>query len=259
MFYTIFDAFINFLNGLPPEAVWLLLLVTCFGSVLLLLRVMGEVGLYAYVIVAIIAANIQVLKAVKFGIFSEPVALGTILFSSTYLATDILTEHYGPKHARNAVWSGFIGFALMTYFMTITIGFKPLDPASTPPEWSWAIENHRHISALFTPAPALLVAAMSAYLCSQFLDIFLFQKIKVKTKGKMLWLRNNVSTMAAALIDNVIFSILAWRFFAQTPLDWKVVIFTYILGTYALRCVVALLDTPFLYLSKYCLPREKRP
>lgn len=246
----------EFLNTLRPEFIWGMLLIFCFGSILLLLRTMGKLGLYIYVTVAIIAANIQVLKAVKFGFFSEPVALGTILFASTYLATDILVEHYGVRAGRRAVWSGFVGFTLMTFLMIFTISFQPLDVAVFP-EWQWAIDNHSHISAVFTPAPSLLIAGMSAYLCSQLLDIFIFQKMKEKTKGRMLWLRNNTATIIASLVDNTIFSILAWRVFAESPLDWHIVIFTYILGTFVLRVFVALLDTPFLYLSRYCLPKNR--
>ena len=60
----------------------------------------GEIGLYIYSAIAIIVANIQVLKLVKFSFFSEPIALGTVLFASTFLCTDILAEYYGAKKAR---------------------------------------------------------------------------------------------------------------------------------------------------------------
>ena len=51
------------------------------------------------------------------------------------------------------------------------------------------------------------------------------------------------------MIDNTIFSVLAWVVFAADPIGWQPLIFTFILGTYWLRVVVAALDTPFVYLA----------
>ena len=66
--------------------------------------------MYVYTVLAIIVANIQVLKIVNFPFFENPIALGTILFSTTFLTTDILTEYYGVKSARKNILIGFLGF-----------------------------------------------------------------------------------------------------------------------------------------------------
>ena len=80
--------------------------------------------------------------------------------------------------------------------------------------------------------------------------------LKIITKGKYLWLRNNLSTFSSSLIDNTIFSLLAWIILNPNPLALYVVITTYILGTYILRIIIAIIDTPFIYLSKYFLPKN---
>ena len=64
-------------------------------------------------------------------------------------------------------------------------------------------------------------------------------------------MRNNISTMTSSLLDNAIFSLFAWIIFNPDPLDFNTVLFTFILGTYILRVVIAMLDTPFIYLAKY--------
>lgn len=243
------QALISWLQTLPPELLWLAELLVCFSSVLILERVFGAPGLYAYVVTAILAANIQVLKAVHFSVYSEPVALGTILFSSSYLATDILCERYGTEAAKLAVLLGFASYLLFTVMMVLTIGFAPLTSRQAGPDMAWAIENHDHIAAIFSNSPALLLAGMSAYLTSQFFDIWIFDKIKKSTGERHLWLRNNVSTAISALIDNTVFSLLAWIVLAENPLPLKTVLIVYILGTYWLRLFVALLDTPFIYLA----------
>jgi len=243
------------MNALPPVAVWVIMLAACFLGVIAMLRLFGEAGLYVYIAVAIIGANVQVLKAVKFGIYAEPVALGTILFSTTYLCTDILAEHYGPASARRGVMIGFASYLLWVVFMVITLGFQPMTLEQAGEAMAWALPFHDHMVALFTPAPAFFVAGMTAYLISQHHDVWLFGLLRRVTGGRYLWLRNNASTLVSALIDNVIFSLLAWVVFAPQPVGWHALIFTYILGTYGLRVLVALLDTPFVYLAGRAVPR----
>ncbi len=256
MFQLSPQKWIEWLHQFPPELIWLLLLGVCFTSILLFLRIFGAPGLFVYSAVVIIAANLQVLKAVQFSIFDHPVALGTVLFASSFLSTDILAEYYGPAKARRAVWLGFSAYALMTAVMILGLAFRPLSSESTTEDWLWAVENHEHLSALFTPTPALLVAGMIAYLCSQFHDVWIYNCLKKLTRNRWLWFRNNASTALSALIDSVIFSVLAWRVFAAEPLPWSVVLYTFILGTYSLRLVVALLDTPIIYLARFFVPKS---
>ena len=246
------------MNALPPEAMWLLLLVACFVAILAMLRVFGEAGLYVYVVIAIVGANLQVLKPVQFSVpfLSDPVALGTILFASTYLCTDILTEHFGRKVARRAVLIGFAGYLIWTLLSVLTLGFRPLTPAEAGEGLAWALGNHGAMATLFTPAPAFFAAGMIAYLVSQYHDIWMYRLVGMVTRGRHLWLRNNVSTLLSGLIDNIVFSVLAWVIFAPDPLGWEPLIFTYILGTYVLRVLVALLDTPFLYLARFAIHPE---
>ena len=246
-------AVIAVLNAAPPEAIWVLLLLLCFATILVMLRLFGEAGLYVYVAVAVLGANLQVVKPVQFAVFADPVALGTILFSSTYLCTDILTEHFGRAAARRAVLLGFASFLFWAVLAVLTLGFAPLTPDQAGNGLAWALGMHDAIATLFTPAPQFFVAGMTAYLLSQFHDIWLFRLIGRLTGGRYLWLRNNVSTMLSALIDNTVFSVLAWVVFAPDPLGWRPLIFTFILGTYVLRMVVAALDTPFLYLARLAI------
>ena len=183
-------------------------------------------------------------------------ALGTIVFASTYLCTDILAEHYGPAAARRAVFLGFAGYLVWTLLMVLTLGFVPLTPAQAGEGLAWALPVNDAMAMLFRPAPALFAAGMIAYLISQYHDIWLYSLIRRMTGGRRLWLRNTLSTAVSALLDNIIFSVLAWVVFAAQPMEWQPLVFTYILGTYALRLVVAVLDTPFIYLARALKPRN---
>ena len=251
-----FDGFVKIFNSTSIEITWLLFLIFCFTSILVLLKLFGEVGIYLYTIIAVIAANIQILKIVKFSFFNEPVALGTILFASTFLCTDILTEYYGVKSAKKNILLGFTGFLLMTIFMLFTIGFKPLDKITAGDNYSWALPLQDNLLGVFLPFPIFFIASMIAYLFSQFFDIWFFEKISKFTNRRFLWFRNNFSTIVSSLVDNTIFSVFAWIIFNPNPLDFNTVLFTFILGTYFLRILIALFDTPFIYLAKYFLPNN---
>jgi hypothetical protein len=253
---------INLISNQNTEVVWFIMLILCFLSILVFLRLFGYVGLYVYSAIAIIAANIQVLKQANFNFFSSinekiipfyepsPIALGTILFASTFLCTDILSEYYGKEKARKNVLIGFCSFFLMTILMLVTIGIQPAED-----EWVSMVQES--LAILFTPMTSIFVASMIAYLISQYFDIWFFSYLKTVSSNKLLWLRNNVSTAVSSLIDNTIFSIFAWIILNPNPFPLSDVIMTFILGVYLLRIFIAILDTPFIYLAKYFLPEEK--
>ena len=229
------------LNSLSTEFIWLIMLLFCFISILIFLRLFGYIGIFIYSALAVIAGNIQVLKTVDFFYSPEPVALGTILFASTFLCTDILSEYFGKEKARMNILIGFCAFLFMTLLMVITIGFKPSSA-------DWVQES---LANVFTPMTRFFIASMIAYLISQYFDVWFYNYIKKTTSQKYLWLRNNLSTVASSLVDNTVFSIFAWILLNPEPVSVYNVIMIYILGTYLLRIIIALLDTPFIYVAKY--------
>ena len=243
------DFFINltsYLGSLNTFLLWLIMLIFCFSSILIFLRLFGSAGLYVYSALAVIIGNIQVLKTVDFFYSPEPVALGTILFSSTYLCTDILSEHFGKDKAQKNVLISFVSFLFVTIVMLVTIGFNP-----SANDWAQdSLEN------IFTPMSRFFIASMIAYLVSQYFDVWIYSTIKNLTMNRFLWLRNNLSTILSSLIDNTVFSIIAWIILNPNPETFYNVIMIYILGTYILRIFIAFIDTPFMYLSKIFLPRK---
>lgn len=233
------------LNSLSTELLWFAMLIFCFVSILIFLRLFGFIGIFIYSALAVIAANIQVLKTVDFFYSPEPVALGTILFASTFLCTDILSEYFGKEKARMNILIGFCSFLFMTLLMVITIGFKPSSA-------DWVQES---LSNVFTPMTRFFIASMIAYLASQYFDVWLYSYIKKITSQKYLWLRNNLSTILSSFVDNTVFSIFAWILLNPDPASLYNVIMIYILGTYFLRIVIALLDTPFIYLARFFIKK----
>tara|TARA_Y100000996_G_scaffold408922_1_gene388765 strand:- start:375 stop:1115 length:741 start_codon:yes stop_codon:yes gene_type:complete len=234
------------LNSLSSELMWVIMLLFCFLSILLFLRLFGYIGIFIYSALAVIAGNIQVLKTVDFFYSPEPVALGTILFASTFLCTDILSEYFGKEKARTNILIGFFAFLFMTLLMVITIGFKPSSE-------DWIQES---LSNVFTPLTRFFIASMIAYLISQYFDVWFFNYLKSITSQKYLWFRNNLSTVVSSLVDNTVFSIFAWILLNPEPVSIYKIIMIYIFGTYILRIIIALLDTPFIYIAKFFIKKN---
>ena len=215
------------------ELLWIiLLLVNCF-MVVFAYRFFGKTGLYIWTAAAVILANIQVLKTVQ--LFGMVATLGNIIYGSIFLSTDILSENHGKKSAKKAVWIGFFVLIAATIIMQLCLQFIP-DASDFA---------HGSLEVIFGFLPRIALASLTAYLISQHFDVWYFHFLKKKTKGKYLWLRNNMTTMTSQLFDSTIFVLIAfWGVFPNTIL-WEI-----FLTTYVLKWVVAIIDTPFIYWAK---------
>ncbi len=216
---------------------WVGFILLDLGLVILIYRFFGKTGLYVVIVASIITANIQVVKTVE--VFGFVATLGNVLYGSIFFATDILSEVYGRKAARRGVWLGFIGMLLMALWMQIGLRFIP--HASDFAQGS--------LSTIFGLMPRIAAGSMVAYLVSQHHDIWAFLYWKKRTKGRLLWLRNNASTMVSQAIDSIIFcSIALWGLY-DTNIWLQILV-----STYVMKLIVAAIDTPFLYLAKKIRP-----
>ncbi|MBT3226208.1 MAG: queuosine precursor transporter [Deltaproteobacteria bacterium] len=225
------------------ELYWVLLLLLNFAAILLAYRIFGKTGLYIWTPIAVIVANIQVLKTIE--LFGVVATLGNIVYATSFLATDILSENHGKKDAQKAVAIGFFSLIAMTAFMQVALLF-------TPHSSDFA---HESLSTLFSIMPRIALASLVAYLISQLHDIKAYHFWKTKFPDtKHIWLRNNASTMVSQLLDSVIFSTIA--FYGLFPMN---VFLEILITTYLLKWLVAALDTPLLYLAKSMHSRGKIP
>ena len=237
---------IAYMQSLSGEVLSLISFTVGVTVMLFMFRLFDLVGLYVYSAVATVMANIQVLKLMNFNTLTDPVALGTATFSTIFLANDIITEHFGTDAAKRNIWLSFVTQILVTTTMIVSIGFRPVE----------GNDAHDAISTLFLPAPRLLIASLMAFVVSQLFNINIFQWLSKIYKEKKLWLRSNVALMTSELVDNIIFSSLAWVILSPNPVSTSTLIYTYILGTYILRVIFALFSTPIIYWSYYFKPRK---
>lgn len=216
---------------IPNELLWIALLLVNFALILIAYRFWGTTGLFVWIALAGITANIQVTKTII--LFGMTATLGNIVYAGSFLATDILSEKYGKKDATRGVWIGFFAVVAFTILMQIALVFSP-----APFD-----EMHDSLAQVFGIMPRIVIASLLAYLVSQKHDVWAFSFWKERFPGP-LWLRNNLSTIVSQLIDSVLFTLVA--FVGVFPAGVLVEI---VVTTYILKAIVALLDTPFLYIA----------
>lgn len=208
-------------------------IVLVFTALILVNKFFGSHGVIAFMAVASILANILICKSIT--LFGLSATLGNILFASNFLATDILTECYGVKNARRGViiaLCSVVGFLAVSQF---ALWFTPNEFDIAQPAFE----------TLFTLAPRITLASVSLFVLSNIADISLYEWLRKKTKGKKMWLRNNLCTILCNGSENFIFYIIA--FLGVFP--FKELMFMSLTAT-IIEVIVALCDTPFLYIAK---------
>ncbi len=212
------------------ELLWFLTLILSFVSIILCYKYLGKNGLFLWIIVATLVSNIQTVKTVE--LFGLETSLGTILYGSTFLATDILNYKYGLKESRKTITYGFLSMIIMTIFMVICLLYIP----------SVNDFSQESLSTIFSFNIRITIASLVGFCVSQFMDTLIFHKLQ--KKYKKLWLSNNASTMFCQIIDTVIFTLITYAGTMNSNAIIEIMISMYIF-----KFFVALLDTPFMYLA----------
>ena len=207
-------------------------IIFVYTSTILMDKFLKKEGLIVWITFATITANILVCKNID--IFNLTVSLGNIMFASNFLATDILSEKYLKDYAYKAVIIGLVMNLLFTFFMQIALLYIP---SSTD------ISNES-MKILFNLNLRVSLSSSLLYFLSNYLDIYLFNKLKEKYPNK-LWLRNNVSTIISNCLENYLFVTLS--FIGIYDINTIISIAT---TTSIIEIFLAILDTPFLYVSK---------
>lgn len=227
------------------EFLWLAMLLVNFLLIILGYKLFGKTGLIMWIPVSVIVANIQVVQTVK--LFGMAATLGNIVYATSFLITDILSENYGKKEATKAVWIGFFSLISMTLLMNLALYFNPL------PGDDFSVVTHEAISIIFKMMPRIALASLAAYLISQHHDVWAFQFWRKKfSKESHLWIRNNFSTMVSQLIDSAIFVVIAFYGVFENGVLIEIFVTTYIL-----KWIVAVADTPFVYWGRRIFKKGK--
>ena len=177
-----------------------------------------------------------------FGVYTFKISVGILPYPITFLITDLISEIYGKKKANQVVVVGIFA----SFFSMAIIYVANIVPAiDTSPI------GDELFTKVFGLSPIAVLASMIAYLFAQFIDIRIFHFWKDLTKGKHLWLRNNFSTFSSQFIDTLTVLLLLCSF---GVLPWSI-FYSLLVSGFLFKVLVALLDTPVLYLAVYSFRR----
>lgn len=215
------------------EILFFLSMIAVFSAVVIAERIFGKSGLYAWAAFAPIMANI--LTAKQIALFGLDVTMGTVLFASLFLCTDIMSEKHGEREAKKAVWiaTAFVGVFIVTAQVALLF---------LPNEFDFASEA---MQSLFGTSLRISIVSLILFLLSNLLDVWLYNHLKRKSEKKM-WLRNNVATIISNCAENFVFVFLA---FVGTMSVTDCLMIA--LGTSVIEIVASVCDTPFLYIAKH--------
>ncbi|HEY5572935.1 MAG TPA: queuosine precursor transporter [Anaerolineales bacterium] len=203
----------------------------------------------AVFVTALIISNIIAVKIVN--IFGLILPAAVILFPVAYIFGDVLTEVYGYARARQVIWTGF--FANLLAVAAIWIG------GQLPPAPFWALgpfespqAAQQAYQAILGFTPRLLLASFIAYLIGEFLNSFVLAKLKIRTEGRLLWLRTIFSTIIGQGADSAVFITVAfWGIFPGNAIGQA------ILSQWLFKVVYETLATPLTYLVVNALKRSE--
>ncbi len=189
--------------------------------------------LSAIFIAGLLAANLLGSKiTVLFGI---AVSVGIFAYPLTFLITDAISEVYGKKKTKQVVYSALIAQVLVLFLVYISIKLPAADRYHL---------NEEYVK-VFSGSLRMIIASLIAFIISQLHDIWAFEFWKRKTKGRYLWLRNNLSTFGSQAIDTLLFMFIA--FYGVSPKFTVAFILQLCLSYWLFKITFAVIDTPFVY------------
>ena len=230
---------------MPNELIIFLNLVILYISVLIWYYLFGTKGLYCFSIFATIVANIEVLILVD--AFGMEQTLGNVLFATTFLITDIVSEVNGKKESDKLVNTNILTSVLFVIVSQMWLLY-------TPSGNDFAMGS---IKTLFSAVPRIILASLLVYAVTQRFDVWLYHKWwnftekKFKSKEKFLWLRNNGSTLVSQALNAVLYNLIA--FAGVYP--WETV-GSIIATSYIIFIFTSLLDTPIVYAARWIYKKK---
>ena len=207
-------------------------IIVTFSLVVIIEKLFKKEGLYIWISIAIIFANLIVGKAID--LFGFTTTLGNALFASIFLATDIMAEKYSKEDAKKAIYASVFCVIVFIIITQITLAFIPNANDTV----------NDSMKTLFNISFRTMIASVVMYFISNMVDIHLYNRLKEKYPNK-LWLRNNVATIISNCTENFFFCAFAFIGIYDISIVLSIAITKTII-----EVIMAICDTPFIYISK---------
>lgn len=205
-------------------------IILSFAMLLLFYKMYKKLGLFLWIVIAMILSNIQALKLIE--VFSVDVALGGLLYATLFTATNILNEKYGKNEATKAIGIGVFSMLAMAVLMYVAVLFVPSSNDFV----------NDSMTELFKLNLRVAIGTITSFAASQYINIYIYNKLK--DSGK-IYMRSNISTILAQVVDKILFTIIA--FVGLIPMSNLILLM--IVGT-IFGIIISIISTPVLYIAK---------
>jgi uncharacterized integral membrane protein (TIGR00697 family) len=183
--------------------------------------------IHSAVLVASNAGGSKII-ALPGGLAASATAMSYIM---SFVILDSIAEIFGRSYSRTVINVGLLAGLVSVVFFELAIALPP------SPAW----HNQAAYEQVLGSSPRILVGGWSAYLLSQYIDLYSFLSLKAtRLGGRFLWLRAWGAMAVSQIVDTVIFVTIA--FYGVVPLLSTMV------GQYLVKMVFASVATPIVYL-----------
>jgi hypothetical protein len=182
-------------------------------------------------------------------------SVSILIWPFVFILSDIINEYFGRKGVQKI---SILAAILVLYCSIIILISTKLpaaqfwldlngkDPSGQPLDIDYAYK------LIFSQGVAIIAGSITAFLVSQFVDVYTFHWIRRITGSKKLWLRATGSTVVSQLIDSYLILTVAFVIMGNWP-----IIRVLQVGTiqYLYKVGFAILLTPLIYLFHYIIDK----
>jgi uncharacterized integral membrane protein (TIGR00697 family) len=221
---------------LPLILFWALVVsATTLGAAWYARRYAKADALVALYVTLVIAANLVAAKIIGFdlGFVTLFAPSATLIFSVTFLLTDIVNERFGRQETVRMIWIAVAAQLLFLLFSYIAL-------------WAQGAPffiNQAAFDTVFSQAPRIAAAGLITFLISETFDAYVFAWFHKRTGGNQLWMRNTFSSLPAMIVDSALFVALA---FSGTGAP----LISLMIGLTTIKWIVGIIDIPFMYAAR---------
>ena len=170
---------------------------------------------------------------------------GTITFPFAYMLGDVLTEVWGYKTTRRVIWLTLLCNILLVICTQIGVWLPSPD---------YLAESEAVYNAMFSYVPRIVLASLTGFLLGELSNAWLMERIKLKTRGRRLWVRTIGSSAVAYVFDSLPFVLIAFAGVVSTRDLLMMILFQYI----SKLSIEVLFGTPMAYAAIYGLKKIVR-
>jgi len=196
------------------------------------------ISIYIFCIAVAELMGAKTFPLFQIGSFKLNASVAIFVIPLLFTINDMITEVHGKERARSVIRSGLVVIFLILLFSLLA--------THLPPSSRFAGVEGAY-DAVFGKSARIAAASLVAFGFAEFLDVFVFSRLRERLGQSKLWLRNNVSNIISQFADTTLFMTLAFYSLNQPFGDNMAFLWSLILLYWLLKCAMSVIETPFVY------------